>query len=373
VTVCGARRTPGAEGWAAGLGEGAIGERTVGGSVVGRSSCAGCVLGCRSQPGCPGGGAAEHPPLVLFCRASHAPMKSQEGQPLPPAGRAPATAPSAPARFDRKPSWLKVPLPGGEGYTRLKEMTKRFSSEFDIRFFLLKEPERTLSILKIWAHDSNHHVRRLVSEGTRPRLPWAMRLPAFIDAPTPILPLLEMLKDDDEEYVRRSVANNLNDIAKDHPDKVAQIAGRWLDGASKNREKLVRHACRTLIKQGHQKTLKALGYEAPRIKLEKLKILTARVSFGDALMFELCLTSTSKKAQPLIIDYAIHHRKANGGTTAKIFKWKKATLAPLATFKATRKHAFRKITTRVYYPGVHKLEIRVNGISLGSKNFALIM
>ncbi len=257
--------------------------------------------------------------------------------------------------------------------TLLKEMTKRFSSEFDIRFFLLKEPERTLSILKIWAHDSNHHVRRLVSEGTRPRLPWAMRLPAFIDDPTPILPLLEMLKDDDEEYVRRSVANNLNDIAKDHPDKVAQIAGRWLDGASKNREKLVRHACRTLIKQGHQKTLKALGYEAPRIKLEKLKILTARVSFGDALMFELCLTSTSKKAQPLIIDYAIHHRKANGGTTAKIFKWKKATLAPLATFKATRKHAFRKITTRVYYPGVHKLEIRVNGISLGSKNFALIM
>jgi 3-methyladenine DNA glycosylase AlkC len=257
--------------------------------------------------------------------------------------------------------------------TLLKEMTKRFSSEFDIRFFLLKEPARTLSVLEKWARDPNPHVRRLVSEGTRPCLPWAMRLPTFIEDPTPILPLLEMLKDDDEEYVRRSVANNLNDIAKDHPDKVAKIAGRWLSGANKEREKLVHHACRTLIKQGHQKTLKALGYRPPRIKLEKLKILTARVSFGDALVFELCLTSTSKKAQPLIIDYAIHHRKANGSTTAKIFKWKKITLAPLLILAAKRKHAFKKITTRVYYPGTHKLEIRVNGISHGSKNFELVM
>ncbi len=140
-----------------------------------------------------------------------------------------------------------------------------------------------------------------------------------------------------------------------------------------DREKLVRHACRTLIKQGHQKILKALGYGPPRIELERLKILTARVSFGDALMFELCLTSISKKAQPLVIDYAIHHRKANGGTTAKVFKWTKTTLAPQATLKATRKHAFRKITTRVYYPGTHKLEILINGISLGIKNFKLIM
>ena len=257
--------------------------------------------------------------------------------------------------------------------TLFREMTKRFSSEFDIRFFLLKEPKRTLSVLETWTRDSNQHVRRLVSEGTRPRLPWAMRLPDFIKDPAPILPLLEALKDDEEEYVRRSLANNLNDIAKDHPDKVAKIAGRWLTGASKDREKLVRHACRTLIKQGHQKTLKALGYGPPRIELERLKILTARVSFGDALMFELCLTSISKKAQPLVIDYAIHHRKANGGTTAKVFKWKKTTLAPQATLKATRKHAFRKITTRVYYPGTHKLEILINGISLGIKNFKLIM
>ena len=257
--------------------------------------------------------------------------------------------------------------------TLLKEMTKRSSSEFGIRFFLLKESKRTLSVLEKWTRDSSHHVRRLVSEGTRPRLPWAMRLPNFVKDPSPILPLLETLKDDEEEYVRRSVANNLNDIAKDHPDMVAKIAKRWLNGASKERKKLVRHACRTLIKQGHPKTLKALGYGPPCIKLEKLKILTARVPFGDSLLVELCLTSTSKKAQPLIIDYAIHHRKANGGTKAKVFKWKKTTLTPLATLKAKRKHAFKKITTRVYYPGTHKFEILVNGISFGIKTFKLIM
>jgi len=255
----------------------------------------------------------------------------------------------------------------------LKEMTKRFSSEFGIRFFLLDEPARTLSILKTWTHDPNPHVRRLVSEGTRPRLPWVMRLPVFIEDPTPVIRLLEVLKDDQEEYVRRSVANNLNDIAKDHPDLVAQIAGRWLKGASKDREKLVRHACRTLIKQGHQGTLKAFGYGTPCIERVKLNILTLHVTFGTALEFELCLTSTSNQVQPLVIDYAVHHRKANGGTTPKVFKWKTMTLGPLATLAAKRKHPIRKITTRVYYSGTHSVEIVINGVSVGKADFELIM
>lgn len=255
----------------------------------------------------------------------------------------------------------------------LKEMTKRSSSEFGIRFFLLAEPERTLSVLKTWVDDPNYNVRRLISEGTRPRLPWAMRLPAFMEDPAPILPLLEALKDDGEEYVRRSVANNLNDIAKDHPDIVARIAGQWLKGADKSRKRLIRHACRTLIKQGHQGTLKALGYGPPCIELEKLGIFTPRVPFGAALEFELWLASTANYAQPLIIDYAIHHRKASGSTTPKIFKWKTTTLAPLETLRAKRKHAIKKITTRVYYPGSHLLEIFVNGVSIGREDFELVM
>ncbi len=257
--------------------------------------------------------------------------------------------------------------------TLFKEMTKRSSSEFGIRFFILAEPERTLSVLKTWLDDPNHHVRRLISEGTRPRLPWAMRLPVFIENPAPVLLLLEALKDDKEEYVRRSVANNLNDIAKDHPDIVAQIAKQWLKGADKNRKKLVRHACRTLIKQGHKATLKALGYDAPCVKLEKLDISTPHVEFGEALYFEMSLISTSEQEQNLIIDYAIHHRKANGKTSPKIFKWKTGTLAPSETLFAKRKHAIKKITTRTYYPGIHRLEIFVNGVSLDSKEFELIM
>lgn len=255
----------------------------------------------------------------------------------------------------------------------LKELTKRGSSEFAIRIFLTEQPERTLTVLKGWTQDPSLHVRRLVSEGTRPRLPWAMRLPIFIENPAAIIPLLEALKDDKEEYVRRSVANNLNDIAKDHADLVASIAGAWLKSASKDRQRLVRHACRSLIKQGHQKTLQALGYGPPKVRLESFDIITPRVVFGTALEFALSLVSTSDQPQPLIIDYAVHHRKANGGITAKVFKWKTPTLDPHGFMTARKKHAMKKITTRVYYPGVHRLEIFVNGISLATLEFDLVM
>ena len=257
--------------------------------------------------------------------------------------------------------------------TLLKEMTKRFSSEFGIRFFLLDDPERTLAKLMQWATDPDHHVRRLCSEGTRPRLPWAMQLPAFIANPAPLLPILDQLKDDPSEYVRRSVANNLNDIAKDHPDLVARIAARWLNGASRERQQLVRHACRTLIKQGHRPTLKALGYGRPKVTVTGLTIETPEVVFGDALAFNLVLASTSDAPQPLIIDYAIHHRKANGGTSAKVFKWKTVTLQPGERHETSRRHSIRKITTRQYYPGTHGLEILINGASVASDAFELII
>ncbi len=255
----------------------------------------------------------------------------------------------------------------------LKEMTKRFSSEFGIRFLILEDSERALSTMSAWTRDSDHHVRRLVSEGTRPRLPWAMQLPAFVTDPAPVIPLLELLKDDESEYVRRSVANNLNDIAKDHPDKVADIAERWLRGASENRRKLVRHACRTLIKQGHKKTLAALGYGSPKLEVKNLTLRTPQVEFGEALLFEVSLVSTAKRSQALVLDYVIHHKKANGNTTPKVFKWKTITLEKDATHTALRKHAMRKITTRVYYPGTHALELLINGVSFGRYEFELTM
>lgn len=257
--------------------------------------------------------------------------------------------------------------------TLFREMTQCASAEFGIRFFLLKSPEKTLSVLKTWTSDCNQHVRRLASEGSRPRLPWAMSLPAFIADPTPVIELLERLKDDDKEYVRRSVANNLNDISKDHPDLVADIAGQWMKDASKEREKLVRHACRTLAKNGHKKTLKVLGFKPPRIRQASIDILTPEVVFGNALAFAVTLCSGSNQDQYLMIDYIIHHQKANGRTSPKVFKWRKTSLAGKDTLRLEKKHAIKKITTRVYYSGLHSVEVMVNGVSMGKVDFQLLM
>ena len=254
-----------------------------------------------------------------------------------------------------------------------KALTKRFTSEFGIRFLLLKSPQHTLSILKQWTRDDDKHVRRLVSEGTRPRLPWAMRLPPFINDPAPVLELLELLKDDDEEYVRRSVANNLNDIAKDHPDIVTDIAEKWMRSASPQRQKLIRHACRTLIKQGNQKVLKIFGYEPANIQPVTTTISTPSVVFGDALKFSITIVSKSSQPQALMIDYVIHHQKANGQTSPKVFKWRIKSLLPNAPLKLIKKHRIKPITTRKYYPGLHKVEVMINGVSVSTADFQLQM
>ncbi len=259
------------------------------------------------------------------------------------------------------------------GMTVQKEITKRGSSEFGIRRFIIANQDRALATLADWAGDQNYHVRRLVSEGSRPRLPWAIRLPSLIDDPSPLFPILERLKDDDEEYVRRSVANNLNDIAKDHADKIAEIAAAWSTDANPARHKLIRHACRSLVKQGHKPTLAALGYKAPEVNLARFNILTPKVAFGDKLQFEIALRSTANNSQNLIVDYVIHHMKANGKQSPKVFKWKTLKLKRNECHQASRNHAIKPITTRKYYPGAHKVVIQINGETLGSASFELMM
>lgn len=256
----------------------------------------------------------------------------------------------------------------------LKEMTKRSSSEFAVRPFLKADPERAMRHVAAWSRDGNYHVRRLASEGIRPRLPWGMRLHGFVDDPSPLLPVLKTLRDDRHEYVRRSVANNLNDIAKDHPDLVAGVARDWLAGnPGRDRERLVRHACRTLIKAGHGPALEALGYGPPQVALRALDLDRDTVGFGDALQISAELVSTGTAAQELIVDYVIHHRKANGQTSPKVFKWTSFRLAAGETRRLARKHAFRPITTRVYHGGEHRIEIQANGQRLGERAFTLVM
>ncbi|MDT0596036.1 DNA alkylation repair protein [Glaciecola petra] len=268
----------------------------------------------------------------------------------------------------------------------LKACTKRFTAEFAVRPFLDAYPENCLRIFREWALDTDLHVRRLVSEGTRPYLPWGIRLKAFAKDPKPVIDLLEILKYDESEYVRRSVANSLNDIAKDHPDYVAEIAEQWLTEISKNdakldhknRHRMVKHACRTLLKNGHPKVLALFGYPPAQLQTCELSLNSNTVKLAseteNILNFRLLINSGSKATaqQALLIDYIVHHQKANGTLSAKVFKWKTATIEAQQTLAFEKNHSFKAITTRKYYPGEHKLEVLINGKIWASKNFTLL-
>jgi 3-methyladenine DNA glycosylase AlkC len=253
----------------------------------------------------------------------------------------------------------------------LKEMTSRFSAEFDVRHFLLADQDRALARIQAWVSDPNRHVRRLVSEGTRPRLPWAMRLPSLVADPTPLLPLLESLRDDPEDYVRRSVANSLNDIAKDHPGLVADLTEDWLRNAPPARVKLLRHACRSLIKAGHPRVLAAFGIKAPSVEARNLSITRPSIMLGETLDFSVTLRSTSPNDQRILIDYVLHFRRANGTLSAKVFKWKELDLPAQQTIALSRGHPIRPITTRRYYAGAQALSLRINGHDTDQLGFQL--
>ena len=254
----------------------------------------------------------------------------------------------------------------------LYQMTKRFTAEGAIRAFIQKHPERTLAILAKWAEDDNCHVRRLVSEGTRPRLPWTMQLKSFIENPRPVLSLLEKLKTDPELMVRRSVANNLNDIAKDHPDLVVKTLNRWRKISNEGTQWLIRHAARTLVKQGNREVLAVLGYNSNvRIAVSRIKLDKSVVKVGDNLNFLFEVKSTSKHAQDLVIDYVIHHVRANGKLTPKVFKLTQKNLKAGESLQVSKKHSFRRISTRKYYTGRHLLEIQINGARYGQTEFEL--
>lgn len=252
------------------------------------------------------------------------------------------------------------------------ELTQRFTAEFSIRAFLTHHPEATYARLRDWARHDNVHVRRLVSEGSRPRLPWAPRLPAFQKDPAPVLALLELLKDDPELYVRRSVANNLNDIAKDHPGIVVDTCRRWLKGATEPRKWIVNRALRSLVKQGHRGALDLIGAgQAPRIRIGAIRIAPARVRLGGTVNCTASLANLSREKQDLLIDYAVHYVKANGGTTPKVFKLKRVMLPPKASVPVSIKIRLADLTTRKHYAGRHAIDLLVNGVRFPLGGFRL--
>lgn len=240
-------------------------------------------------------------------------------------------------------------------------LTRLFTAEFSIRPFLERHPAETLARLREWTSDPDPHVRRLVSEGTRPRLPWASRLTCFVDDPTPVLALLERLRDDPEPYVRRSVANNLNDISRDHPDTVLQLCRDWMQGAGPERRGLVRHALRTLVKQGDARALAILGFGRGSSVEVETRLSPEVVTIGETLRVELLLRNRGSEVERAAVDLRVHFVKASGELRSRVFKGAEVELEPGAEQRVRRTISLRQHTTRTHYPGDHALEVVVNG------------
>ncbi len=255
----------------------------------------------------------------------------------------------------------------------LHALTQRFTAEFAIRPFIENHPELSFTTLNRWVDDESAHVRRLVSEGSRPRLPWGQQLKALIKDPSPTLPLLQALQDDPSPYVRRSVSNHLNDIAKDHPKLISLWLKQHLPEASAERRSLLKHASRTLIKAGDPSVLKAWGLGGKFAGRAALKLTPARVRLGEQVQLSLNLQSSSKRDQSLAIDYAIHHVKADGSTSPKVFKGWVLQLPAGGIRELEKVHSMREITTRRYYAGRHQVTIQINGQMVAQSSFMLSM
>ncbi|MBN2772707.1 MAG: DNA alkylation repair protein [Prolixibacteraceae bacterium] len=242
----------------------------------------------------------------------------------------------------------------------LGEFTKCGSSEFGIRPFLNKDLKSAMVFMNKWAENEDFKVRRFASEGCRPLLPWAAGVPALKKDPSLILPILEKLKDDPEEFVRKSVANNLNDISKSQPKTVLEICERW-QGHSDNTDWIIKHACRTLLKQGNKRAMMLFGFANPdKMKVENFKVSNATPKIGDDITFSFDLILETDKKQKVRIEYITHYVKANGKTSPKVFQIKEVELKP-GVHSVKKKHSFVNMSTRKHYPGEHTFEIVING------------
>jgi len=251
----------------------------------------------------------------------------------------------------------------------LEHFTKYSSSEFAVRPFIQKYNAKMMEQMEFWAESDNHHVRRLASEGCRPRLPWAMALSGFKEDPAPVLSVLEKLKNDESEYVRRSVANNLNDISKDNPQTVIGIARKW-SGDNAQTDRIVKHACRTLLKQGESEIMALFGFAKPEhISLTNFAVQKS-VDMGDDVSFSFTLKSRHQMLGKLRMEYAIDFMRKNGKLSRKLFKLSESENTAKEK-SITKSHSFRKISARQYHVGCHGIAVIVNGHELAHKNFQL--
>lgn len=242
----------------------------------------------------------------------------------------------------------------------LEKLTPLFTAEFAIRPFLLRHFRLTYEQMLAWAEHENEHVRRLASEGLRPRLPWAQQLALLRNDPTLLWPVLDKLKTDSSLYVRRSVANNLNDISKDHPELVMAICQGWLKSTSPELDWVIRHGLRTLVKSGYTGVYALLGFsQDAAVESASLTVDKTRLQLGDTL--QLTLHLRAGKEVRLVVDYRIGFKRANGTIGFKVFKWKNITAYADTELMLSKKHSFKPQTTRRFYPGLHVIECMING------------
>lgn len=258
------------------------------------------------------------------------------------------------------------------GLELLTELTGRLTAEYALRTFLTADRDATLAVVRTWTAHGDEHVRRLASEGTRPLLPWARRVPGLQQRPELTVPLLDALYRDASEYVRRSVANHLNDISRAHPELAVATAARWLADPDAETPRVVRHGLRTLVKRGDAAALALLGF-APvaGLRVTGPELGASSVAVGGELPFTVTVANTGTREARLAIDYVVHHRRANGTSSEKVFKLTTRTLAPGGELTLDRRHSFRPITTRRYHPGEHAVEIQINGSRSGLSTFQL--
>lgn len=256
----------------------------------------------------------------------------------------------------------------------LRQMTKRFSAEFAVRPFLDRDLTGTLAVMEGWIDDPDPHVRRLVSEGTRPRLPWAMRVQGLFAAPPPTLGLLEALRQAPELYVRRSVANHIGDLAKDHADLAVDTVARWVRTDDTDEARwIARHGLRHLVKKGHPGALAALGFGPPNVSVTAFHVEPAVLTLGGTLVVHAGLVSESDQEQALVVDLVLGFRNSRGGVSPKTFKWVTPRLAGGTAWNATKRLPLRPVSTRRHYAGPHTVALQVNGQVLAEASFELVV
>lgn len=252
----------------------------------------------------------------------------------------------------------------------LEELTQYSSAEFAVRPFILMAPDTMMAQMRHWSNHSNHRVRRLASEGCRPRLPWAMSLPRFKDDPLAILPILENLKQDSSDYVRRSVANNLNDIAKDNPEITLNTASTW-HNQHPDTDWIIKHGLRTLLKQGNKQALTLIGtHRSDHIKRAVLTFENKQPRIGEAFYLQADISGGTKELGKLRIDYHIDFVKKNGSLSRKIFKLAEGNYAEKDRI-FRKKHSLRQMSTRTHYPGTHHVTLVINGEEKSVEEFKL--